>query len=92
MDFRTRPLSGSIPRPRRHPQSPELVRHCSTVRSGGSHESLCLEDYDPDGVLLADVYGRYAKVWKDLGATIVGGCCGISPSHIEKVVQVFKSP
>merc|ERR1711865_1368162 len=34
------------------------------------------------GDLTPETYGRYASHWKDLGATIIGGCCGITPSHI----------
>lgn len=28
-------------------------------------------------------YLEYAKTWHSLGASIIGGCCGIEPSHIE---------
>ncbi len=28
-------------------------------------------------------YARYAKLWADAGADILGGCCGISPAHIK---------
>ena len=28
-------------------------------------------------------YLEYAKIWQQLGATFIGGCCGIEPSHIE---------
>nr|WP_262926940.1 homocysteine S-methyltransferase family protein [Vibrio sp. Y2-5] len=28
-------------------------------------------------------YLEYAKTWHRLGASIIGGCCGIEPSHIE---------
>jgi S-methylmethionine-dependent homocysteine/selenocysteine methylase len=29
--------------------------------------------------------GVYAKTWYHLGARIIGGCCGIEPSHIEEL-------
>lgn len=28
-------------------------------------------------------YLEWAKIWANTGATIIGGCCGISPAHIE---------
>ncbi|MGF1743452.1 homocysteine S-methyltransferase family protein [Vibrio minamisatsumaniensis] len=30
-------------------------------------------------------YLEYAKTWYHLGARIIGGCCGIEPSHIEEL-------
>ena len=35
-------------------------------------------------------YLRYAKQWVNLGATIIGGCCGIGPQHIEKLTELNK--
>ncbi|MBH0040583.1 homocysteine S-methyltransferase family protein [Pseudoalteromonas sp. SWN166] len=32
-------------------------------------------------------YLEFAKQWHSLGANIIGGCCGINPSHIEALVQ-----
>ena len=36
-----------------------------------------------------DVYAGYAKTWADAGATIIGGCCGISPGHIQKLSKTL---
>jgi S-methylmethionine-dependent homocysteine/selenocysteine methylase len=33
-------------------------------------------DLDPAG------YAAFAQSWRDAGATIIGGCCGIGPEHI----------
>ncbi|MDN3616904.1 homocysteine S-methyltransferase family protein [Vibrio gallaecicus] len=33
----------------------------------------------------------YAKRWYQLGATIIGGCCGIGPSHIKALSEWKKS-
>jgi len=33
-------------------------------------------DLDPAG------YAAFARAWRDAGATILGGCCGIGPEHI----------
>ena len=30
-------------------------------------------------------YADYVDQWISVGATIVGGCCEISPSHIQEV-------
>lgn len=30
-------------------------------------------------------YLEFAKAWHKAGATIIGGCCGITPSHIEAI-------
>ena len=32
-------------------------------------------------------YLEYAKLWQQLGATFIGGCCGIEPSHIEALAE-----
>ena len=34
------------------------------------------QDLTPSG------YAQFARVWQDQGASIIGGCCGISPEHI----------
>ena len=36
-------------------------------------------DLDPAG------YAGFARVWRDAGATIIGGCCGIGPEHIAEL-------
>jgi homocysteine S-methyltransferase len=47
------------------------------------------EDYDngKDGIITPSAYARYARLWLQEGATIVGGCCGIGPAHIACVSQ-----
>jgi S-methylmethionine-dependent homocysteine/selenocysteine methylase len=37
--------------------------------------------------LTADDYLAYAKRWAKNGATIIGGCCGIGPSHIRALAN-----
>ena len=32
-----------------------------------------------------DAYAEYAKKWRNIGAAIIGGCCGTTPSYIEKL-------
>jgi S-methylmethionine-dependent homocysteine/selenocysteine methylase len=39
-----------------------------------------LSDIRPD--LTPARYAQFAKDWRQLGADIIGGCCGIGPEHI----------
>jgi len=44
----------------------------------------CFEDeYRKE--LTPENYARIASSWIDSGATIIGGCCGIFPEHIEEL-------
>lgn len=36
-------------------------------------------------------YLAWARKWADLGAEIIGGCCGIAPEHIRALAQGFKA-
>lgn len=38
-----------------------------------------------------ELYLDFAKTWGDTGATIIGGCCGITPEHIQKLSDYFKN-
>ncbi|UGA53397.1 homocysteine S-methyltransferase family protein [Vibrio sp. VB16] len=44
-----------------------------------------IRDLSPDDYLV------YARRWYELGATIIGGCCGIGPSHIRTLAQWKKT-
>jgi S-methylmethionine-dependent homocysteine/selenocysteine methylase len=35
----------------------------------------------------AEGYADLARTWIDAGATIVGGCCGTGPAHVEAVIR-----
>jgi S-methylmethionine-dependent homocysteine/selenocysteine methylase len=39
-------------------------------------------DLDPAG------YARFAAAWRDAGASILGGCCGIGPEHIAALTAI----
>lgn len=39
------------------------------------------DDLDPEG------YALWAKSWRDLGASIIGGCCGIGAAHIAALAE-----
>ncbi|MEE3327680.1 MAG: betaine--homocysteine S-methyltransferase [Myxococcota bacterium] len=34
-----------------------------------------------------DIMARYARLARDAGARIIGGCCGTAPEHLEAVIQ-----
>ncbi len=36
--------------------------------------------------------GRYASRYRDLGVSIIGGCCGTTPAHIRAMAQVVSGP
>jgi homocysteine S-methyltransferase len=37
-----------------------------------------------------DAYLNWAKKWIAAGATIIGGCCGITPEHIAQLAKDLK--
>ena len=37
--------------------------------------------------LTPEVYAEYVEQWIDMGATIVGGCCEVGPSHIRHLAD-----
>lgn len=39
--------------------------------------------------LTPDAYSDFASAWRGLGASIIGGCCGIGPDHIRKLKEVL---
>jgi homocysteine S-methyltransferase len=41
-------------------------------------------------LILPEAYARHAARWVELGATIVGGCCGIGPQHIKRIKQMLQ--
>jgi S-methylmethionine-dependent homocysteine/selenocysteine methylase len=53
----------------------------------GANESLTMLRADLSG----DRYVQFAQSWLARGATIIGGCCGISPDHIRAVAALRSS-
>ena len=35
--------------------------------------------------------GEYAKLARDAGATIIGGCCGTTPEHLSKMRDALEN-
>ena len=48
---------------------------------GGANASL----HDLRADITPSAYADYAVKWAALGASIIGGCCGISPDHLHEV-------
>lgn len=56
------------------------------------------DDYTANEIILGrrddltpTTYGEFAEQWIGLGATIVGGCCGIHPEHIAELSRIAGS-
>lgn len=48
-----------------------------------------LHDIRPD--LTPENYRRFAEKWVNAGASLIGGCCGIGPEHIEALSAAMKA-
>lgn len=38
-------------------------------------------------VMTPDAFAGYAKRWRDLGCSAIGGCCGLGPVHISQLTE-----
>lgn len=56
------------------------------ANAGGKDEGL---GWEASGRRAADAYAALAQVWVDAGATVIGGCCGTTPLHIEALAERF---
>lgn len=48
-------------------------------QQANAEETVIRQDTTPQN------YYEYAVHWKNLGASIIGGCCGIGPNHIKEL-------
>ena len=53
---------------------------------GGANESI----YELRKDITPEAYADYAQSWVVAGASIVGGCCGVSPAHIQCLKERLK--
>lgn len=51
-------------------------------QKANSDETIIREETTPEN------YYSFAQQWVTLGATIIGGCCGIGPTHIHKLTEL----
>ena len=47
-------------------------------------------NWDGDGPFTPEKYTEYAHEWVDLGAQVIGGCCGTTPKYIGAIRPVVK--
>ena len=48
------------------------------------------QDWQGSATLSPGEYAGRARKWVDAGFTLVGGCCGSTPAHIEQLAKQFK--
>ena len=56
-------------------------------RASASDNDPVPTDREYDELLTPDAFARIADDWRQQGASIIGGCCGIFPEHIASVVS-----
>lgn len=54
-------------------------------QEANNHQAILRKDTEPENYL------THAQKWKSQGATIIGGCCGIGPSHIQALSALNKA-
>lgn len=69
----------------------ESLKDGSSQSNVTSKSEISSKDYDHNGYLLPCAYARYASQWIELGANIIGGCCGCRPEHMKQVVSMLRS-
>lgn len=57
------------------------------ANAGASDEGLGWDRSEPTA---GESYARLGEAWVDAGATVIGGCCGTGPSHIEALAARFR--
>lgn len=64
----------------------------ATVKaSGGGADDSTKGKGEYDEHFTPDAYAQYVDEWRERGAEIVGGCCGVFPEHIEAVARKLKA-
>ena len=49
--------------------------------------SLHTADFDDAGAITPAAYASHAQRWRELGASVIGGCCGVGPAHVREVAS-----
>jgi S-methylmethionine-dependent homocysteine/selenocysteine methylase len=57
-----------------------------TLDGTGEHDGLL----DIRGDLEPDAYAAWAMRWHELGANVLGGCCGTSPEYIARISEALR--
>jgi len=66
------------------PQSPVATGVYPHVGRFDPPEWMFTDEYPPAGYVVE------AQRWRDLGATVLGGCCGTTPEHIAALARTFR--
>jgi S-methylmethionine-dependent homocysteine/selenocysteine methylase len=48
--------------------------------------------WEPGWHLTPEIYAQLALGWHEEGAQIIGGCCGVTPAHMEAVAALMQQP
>ena len=68
------------------------LRDLTTIPFGGYANVGQVDDtvgWDPAGALRGDAYAEAAAQWLDLGARVIGGCCGTHPEHTQALRRLL---
>ena len=68
-------------------ESGAAAQGCSGARHKFSACPTCADEYDVAGSITPDAYAAHAETWRERGASIVGGCCGVGPAHMRAVAE-----
>ncbi len=68
----------------------EIRRHWDGPIGAYAHAAQRLDgELNFEDVISPEHYADYCPAWLDAGATIIGGCCGIGPKHMEVVAETL---
>jgi S-methylmethionine-dependent homocysteine/selenocysteine methylase len=68
------------------------LRNLTDIPLGGYANVGQVDDdvgWDPAGALRGDAYAAAAAQWLDLGARVIGGCCGTHPEHTQALRRLL---
>jgi len=67
-----------------------LSAHWQGIRGVYAHSGeFIMPNWQFSNVISPEAYACAARQWVDMGAHIVGGCCGIGPAHIRLLKEVL---
>lgn len=67
-----------------------MLYQCSIANIMVHVRALIADDYDAAGTMTPAAYLRVAQQWREQGASIIGGCCGVGPAHIQLIASQLK--
>lgn len=71
------------------PSSVRLGVYANAFPPHNGEEAANEKLHDIRADLTPERYAQFAQKWQQLGASIIGGCCGIGPEHIQYLAQKF---